>query len=285
MPDAMPRQLFQDDTMELAPVFFISHGAPTFAIEPGTLGPRLHTLGQQLASAKAVLVVSPHWQTRDVQVMTTVKPETMHDFGGFPAALYKLQYPASGQPDIAAEAARLLTEAGFATTFDDQRGLDHGAWVPLMHLLPDVNVPVFQVSMPRTLTTAQALKLGQALAPLRAQGVVILASGSMTHNLYEFSPYATRVEPYVQEFAAWVRSAVQAKTTDALVAYRELAPHAQRAHPSEDHFLPLLVALGARCDDEVRVIDESIIHGMLSMESYVWGIRETAKPANYLGTC
>ena len=258
--------------MTLAPVFFISHGAPTFAIAPGALGPRLHTLGLQLTAAKAVLVVSPHWQTHEAQVMTTAKPDTLHDFGGFPAALYKLHYPASGQPDIATQAAQLLTEAGFVTTVDDQRGLDHGAWVPLLHLLPAANVPVFQVSMPRTLTTAQALHLGQALAPLRAQGVIIMASGSMTHNLYEFSPNATQPEPYVQEFAAWVRAAVQTNATDSLVAYRQLAPHAQRAHPSEEHFLPLLVALGTHGDDAVHVIDESVAHGMLSMESYVWGM-------------
>ena len=143
--------------MPLAPVFFISHGAPTFAIDPGVLGPRLTALGQQLTGIKAVLVVSPHWQTRDVQVATTAKPETVHDFGGFPAALYKLQYPANGHPDIAMEAARLLTEAGFAVSTDARRGLDHGAWVPLMHLLPGANVPVFQVSMPHTLTTAMGL--------------------------------------------------------------------------------------------------------------------------------
>jgi len=263
--------------MELAPVFFISHGAPTFALEPGVLGPRLHTLGQQLADVKAVLVVSPHWQTRGVQVMSTANPETVHDFGGFPAALYQLQYPAKGQPDTAAVAARLLTQAGFSTTLDDRRGLDHGAWVPLLHLLPGAATPVFQVSMPHTLTTAQALRLGQALAPLRAQGVVILASGSMTHNLSEFSPHATRVEPYAQEFAAWVRHAVQTNATDSLLAYRELAPHAQRAHPSEEHFLPLLVALGARGGDAVQVIDTSINHGVLSMESYVWGLPESSK--------
>lgn len=272
MVDANPQQPFKEDTMKLAPVFFISHGAPTFAIEPGVLGPRLKALGQQLAGAKAVLVVSPHWQTRDVQVMTTAQPETIHDFGGFPAALYKLQYPAKGQPDIAAEATRLLKDAGFATTQDDRRGLDHGAWVPMMHLLPNANVPVFQVSMPHTLTTAQALRLGQVLAPLRAQGVVILASGSMTHNLYEFTPNATRAEPYALEFAAWVRAAVQANATDSLLAYRELAPHAQRAHPSDEHFLPLLVALGAHGGDDVQVIDDTITHGMLSMESYVWGM-------------
>lgn len=257
--------------MKAAPVFFISHGAPTFAIEPGTLGPRLQALGQQLTHVKAVLVVSPHWQTRDVQVMTSAQPATVHDFGGFPAALYKLHYPASGQPDIAAEAARLLSEAGFAVTSDAQRGLDHGAWVPLMHLLPGATVPVFQVSIPRNLTATQALQLGQALAPLRDQGVAILASGSMTHNLYEFSPNATQAEPYVQEFVAWVHSAVMTQATDALLNYRELAPHAQRAHPTEEHFLPLLVAHGARGNNSAQLIDNSIQHGVLSMASYVWG--------------
>lgn len=258
--------------MELAPVFFISHGSPTFALEPGTLGPALRQLGQRLAEASAVLVVSPHWQTRDVQVMTTTEPDTMHDFGGFPAALYQLHYPAHGQPDIAAEAARMLTQAGLATSLDERRGLDHGAWVPLMHLLPDANIPVFQVSMPHTLTTEQALRLGQLLAPLRAQGVVIIGSGSMTHNLYEFHPNAARPEPYVQEFSTWVRSAVLGNATESLLHYRELAPHAERAHPSEEHFLPLLVAYGARGNDIAHVIDESIEHGMLSMESYVWGL-------------
>lgn len=258
--------------MPQAPVFFISHGAPTFAIEPGQLGPRLQALGRQLAGAKAVLVVSPHWQTRDVQVMTTAQPDTVHDFGGFPAELYTLRYPASGQPDVALAAARLLSEAGFATTLDDQRGLDHGAWVPLGHLLPEAELPVFQVSMPRTLTTAQAWQLGQALSPLRAQGVVVVASGSMTHNLYEFRPGATRTEPYVPEFAAWVRAAVLANATESLIHYRELAPHAQRAHPTEEHFLPLLVALGAKGDDAAQVIDDAVTHAVLSMESYVWGL-------------
>lgn len=266
---------FKDDTMKLAPVFFISHGSPTFAIEPGVLGPRLQTLGQQLTGAKAVLVVSAHWQTRDMQVMTTAKPETVHDFGGFPAALYQLHYPASGQPDIALDAARLLTEAGFATTFENQRGFDHGAWVPLMHLLPAANVPVFQVSMPRTLTTAQALRMGQALAPLRAQGVVIMASGSMTHNLYEFRQSGAAVQDYAVEFTHWVRQTVATRNVDALVGYRQLAPHAQRAHPTEEHFLPLLVALGASHEGEAaQVLAGGITHGVLSMESYAWGIQE-----------
>lgn len=259
-----------------APVLYISHGAPTFAIEPGVLGPQLQALGHMLSGAKAVLVVSPHWQTRGVKVMTTQHPDTVHDFGGFPSELYALRYPARGQPDTAQEAARLLTAAGFSTESDARRGLDHGAWVPLLHMLPDAQVPVFQVSMPISLTAAQAVDMGRALAPLRAQGVVIVGSGSMTHNLYEFRQLGTRPEPYAQEFAAWVRAAVQADAVTPLIHYRTEAPHAVRAHPTEEHFLPLLVAMGAQQgggDARVQVLDGGgIAHGALSMESYVWGL-------------
>ena len=259
--------------MTKAPVFFISHGAPTFAIEPGLLGPRLQALGGQLSGLKAVLVVSPHWQSRDVKVMTTLQPETVHAFGGFPSSLYELQYPAAGQPAMAREAARLLVEAGFTTGFDDRRGLDHGAWVPLYHLLPQAHVPVFQVSMPATLNTAQAVKLGRSLAPLREQGVMIIGSGSMTHNLDEFRQAGVQPEAYAQEFAAWVRAAVLANAVESLVHYRAEAPHAERAHPTEEHFLPLLVALGAQVpDDAVQVIEGGMTHGVLSMDSYVWGL-------------
>jgi 4,5-DOPA dioxygenase extradiol len=257
-----------------APVLFISHGAPTFALEPGLLGPRLRTLGRQLPELKAVLVVSPHWQTKDVMVMSTALPETVHDFGGFPSSLYALQYRAAGQPELAQEAARLLNAAGFAANCDDRRGLDHGAWVPLLHLLPEAKVPVFQVSMPLGLSTRQAVKLGQALAPLRNQGVLIVASGSMTHNLYDVRQSGARPEAYAQEFATWVRTAVLAKGVKQLLDYRAEAPYAERAHPSEEHFLPLLVAMGATTEaDQVSVLDGGISNGALSMESYVWGLQ------------
>ena len=260
-------------TPPLAPVLFVSHGAPTFAIEPGTLGPLLATLGQTLTGITAVLVVSPHWQTRGVQVMASNAPETVHDFGGFPSALYTLRYPAPGHPAIAAEAQRVLADAGWPVTLDAQRGLDHGAWVPLRHLLPAANIPVFQVSMPQDLDTAGALRLGQALAPLRAQGVLLLASGSMTHNLYEFRHAHTAAAEYAVAFTHWIRQAVTANAVAKLVDYRRLAPHAERAHPSEEHFLPLLVAMGARSADEApTLIDGGITHGVLSMESYAWGL-------------
>jgi 4,5-DOPA dioxygenase extradiol len=264
-------------TTTQAPVFFISHGAPTFALEPGKLGPQLRALGAQLSGVRAVLVVSPHWQTRGVGVSSTAAPETIHDFGGFPAKLYALSYPATGAPDIAAQTAQLLSGAGFATAIDSRRGLDHGAWVPLIHLLPEAQIPVFQVSMPYDLNTEQAVQLGQALAPLRAQGVLIVASGSMTHNLREFRQGTTLAAGYVQEFSNWVRTAVLARAVQPVIQYRTEAPHAERAHPTEEHFLPLLVAMGAQLDgDQVQLIDGGIEHGMLSMDSFVWGLAPAA---------
>lgn len=255
----------------VAPTLFISHGSPTFALEPGLLGPQLQALGAKLPPLKAVLVISPHWQTRGLQVMTTSTPETMHDFGGFPAELYTLTYPAPGAPDLAREAARLLTAAGLKPELDEQRGLDHGAWVPLLYLLPQARTPVFQVSMPLSLTTADALQLGRALAPLREQGVLIIGSGSMTHNLGKFRGPSTTVADYVLAFEAWVRQAVLANNLDAMVNYRSLAPDAQRAHPTDEHFLPLLVALGAqRSGDKVQSLDGGVTYGMLSMDSFMW---------------
>lgn len=261
--------------MNTAPTLFISHGAPTFAIEPGRLGPRLQALGKQLSGVNAVLVVSPHWQTRDTRVMSTAAPETVHDFGGFPSALYDLQYPAAGHPQYAAQAGRLLADAGFAGGMDDRRGLDHGAWVPMRHLLPGAEVPVFQVSMPHGLDTASAFRLGQALAPLRESGVMIVGSGSMTHNLYEFRQSGSAAAGYATEFTQWIRQAVTSNDIERLLNYRQLAPHAERAHPTEEHFLPLLVALGARSNAEaLQILDGGIDHGVLAMESYAWGLMD-----------
>jgi 4,5-DOPA dioxygenase extradiol len=257
--------------MNRAPVLFISHGAPTFAVEPGMLGPKLQALGQHLTGVNAVLVVSPHWQTSGVCVMTTSQPETVHDFGGFPAELYQLRYPAPGAPDQALEAARLLTEAGFSVSLDDRRGFDHGAWVPMRHLLPDARLPSFQVSMPQDLDAAGALRLGRALAPLRERGVLVIGSGSLTHNLYEVRR-TTDEASYAVEFAQWARQAVLEHRTDSLLDYRRQAPHALRAHPTEEHYVGLLVAVGASDETDLpTIIEGGMTYGVLSMDSFAWG--------------
>jgi 4,5-DOPA dioxygenase extradiol len=267
-------------TVDAAPALFISHGAPTFALEPGILGPRLTALGEQLKGISAVLVVSPHWQTPGIRVMTTARPETIHDFGGFPSALYDMRYEAHGDPGMAAEAARLLREAGFDVTLDDRRGLDHGTWVPLRYLLPRANVPVFQVSLPKDLDPAGAFRMGAALAPLRKRGVLIVGSGSLTHNLHEVFHNAGEDAKYAQEFAKWVADAVMARAKERLVDYRRLAPHAARAHPTDEHFLPLLVAMGASgAAEPPEHIEGGMTYGVLSMDSYGWGLpRGSARP-------
>jgi 4,5-DOPA dioxygenase extradiol len=254
-----------------APALFVSHGAPTFAIEPGVLGPKLQAFGAQHANISAALVVSAHWQTREVEVMTTVAPATVHDFGGFPDALYQLRYPARGAPELAAEAAELLSDAGFSVSASSQRGLDHGAWVPLRFLWPKADIPVFQVSMPFDLDAPGAEHLGAALGPLRSRGVMILGSGSLTHNLGEFRPGSVQAAAYVREFRDWIRGVVERDDLVSLLRYRELAPHAVRAHPTEEHLLPLLVAMSARqSGDHVEVLEGGIEYGILSMDSFAW---------------
>jgi 4,5-DOPA dioxygenase extradiol len=231
-------------------------------------------LGEQLTGPAAVAVVSAHWQTAGVQVMRTTAPETIHDFGGFPPALYRLQYPAPGAPAWAAEAGALLAAAGFEVSFDERRGLDHGVWVPLMYLLPAAKIPVFQVSLPFACRAEQALEIGRALKPLRQRGVLVMGSGSLTHNLREIGQTDPSQTTYALEFTAWVRRQVQDNNLEALTDYRRRAPHAVRAHPTEEHFLPLLVAVGAGGDEEaVEVIDGGMTYGVLSMESYVFGSR------------
>ena len=266
----------------MLPVLFVSHGAPLFAIEPGVTGPALTSWGQGLrlpeAGLRGIVLMSPHWTAAKPAVMTNPAPETWHDFGGFPAALYALNYPASGGPALAAEVLALLAEAGINAAGDAQRPLDHGAWVPLMHLFPDARVPVVQVALPIDAGPAEVLALGRALRSLRERGVLVVGSGSMTHNLSEFFGGARQPAPYVAEFSRWVESAIERGDKPALLDYRRQAPHAERAHPSEDHFLPLFFALGAAGWSveaeggsqpiKADYLSREVMYGILAMDSF-----------------
>ena len=254
------------------PTLFISHGAPTFALQPGLAGAQLRALGEALGKPRAILVVSPHWMTRGVRVGAADWPETVHDFGGFPAALYQLGYRAPGAPDVARRVAAVLADAGIPASLAERQGLDHGAWVPLLYLYPDADVPVLQVSLPGGIDGAKAHALGAALAPLASEGVLVIGSGSLTHNLYEFRVGTTSEAAYAREFSLWIRQRVKAGDREALIHALDRAPHAQRAHPTAEHFLPLLVALGAARESlPATVLDGGIRHGVLAMESYVFG--------------
>jgi 4,5-DOPA dioxygenase extradiol len=260
--------------MSRLPTLFISHGSPTFAIDPGLAGPALTALGKTLPRPKAILVVSPHWMTREPRVATTPRPQTIHDFGGFPPALYQLQYPAPGAPDVAQRAIELLRAAGYKAEADTQWGLDHGAWVPLLHLLPQADVPVFQVSLPARLDGAAAYAYGQALAPLADEGVLVIGSGSLTHNLYEvrFDAPDAQGETYAVEFSRWINEVVTGRDHARLQQTMAVAPHAQRAHPTAEHLWPLMVAAGAAGAQAPAVrIDGGITHGVLVMDAFVFG--------------
>lgn len=259
------------------PLLFVSHGAPMFAIEPGLAGKQLAELGRELPKPDAIVVLSPHWMTRgEVSVTASTAPKTIHDFGGFPDALYQLQYPAPGAPALAEHIVGLLQGAGWKSRLDPVRGLDHGAWVPLLYLAPEADVPVVQVSMPSTLDTRQAWKLGEALKPLREMNVLIVASGSLTHNLYEFRGNATHGADYVKQFAAWTAQALHDKNTAQLMDFHTYAPAAERAHPTDEHFLPLFIAMGAAGKDyAMRVLEGGVTYGVLAMDSYLFSCADS----------
>ncbi|MGE8410369.1 MAG: DODA-type extradiol aromatic ring-opening family dioxygenase [Pseudomonas sp.] len=261
-----------------SPVLFVSHGAPTFALDPGLAGERLSQLGAALEKPDAVVIVSPHWMTRSsIAVTASAAPVTIHDFGGFPQALYELSYPAKGAPALAAQIVGLLRSQGWPAELNGQRGLDHGAWVPLLHLLPQADVPVVQVSMPAALDTESAFQFGQALQALTRQGVLVIGSGSLTHNLYEFRGAHGADAGYVKAFADWTAQALRERDLPRLLDYRQQAPDAARAHPSEEHLLPLFIALGAAGDDyAMTLLDGGIAHGVLAMDSYLFSPRNTS---------
>jgi len=253
------------------PSLFVSHGAPLFAVDAGTSGPALTAWGASLpADLRGVVVMSPHWMARTPAVMTNPQPKTWHDFGGFPDALYKLQYPAPGSPELGQEVIDLFKAAGIDALGDAGRPMDHGAWVPLMHLLPKAKVPVVQVALPAGYGPREVYAMGAALRPLRERGVLVMGSGSMTHNLGEFFGGGAPVSPYVTEFSRWIEDRLTEGNLDALLDYRAKAPHAARAHPTDDHFLPLFFALGAAGSDaRPTYLTREVMYSMLAMDSLV----------------
>jgi 4,5-DOPA dioxygenase extradiol len=232
-------------------VLFVSHGSPMFALEHGSTAPALRAWARGLPDKpKGIVIMSPHWMTPVPTVMTTAQPTTWHDFGGFPAALYQLQYPAPGSPALGQRVAQLLQDHGMGAQLDSERPFDHGAWVPLMHLYPEAHIPVVQLALPNDYTPRSVWAMGQALQALRTEGVLIVGSGSMTHNLRELfingqPEFNKPAVPYASAFARWVEQAIMQGNADALFDYRQHAPEAVRAHPTDEHFVPLYFALGA----------------------------------------
>ncbi len=260
--------------MARLPTLFVSHGSPMLAIQDSPARQFLLNLGKNLPRPEAIVIVSAHWESMGGPAVTTVaNPETIHDFGGFPRALFGIQYPASGAPGTAARAAALLEQQGYAVKASATRGLDHGAWVPLSLMYPDADIPVTQVSVVRGATPADHASLGRALSSLRDEGVLVIGSGSLTHNLYEFRGHAidAAVPSWVSDFDIWMHERLTLSDTASLLNYRKEAPSAVRNHPSEEHLSPLFVAMGAAgVSAKATRLHNSYEYGVLAMDVYAF---------------
>ena len=257
----------------MLPSLFISHGSPMLPLIEAPVRTFLEGLGQSLDRPKAIIVASAHWETERPAVNAVARNETIYDFSGFPPPLYRLTYPAPGDPVLAKRVHQLLLAAGFPAEIDYERGLDHGAWCPLYLAYPKADIPVLQVSVQSHLGTTHHLRLGEALAPLRSEDVLLIGSGSWTHDLRRFrgQPANAPEQPDVIAFSDWMDAAVTENRLDDLVYYRARAPHAVDQHPSEEHLLPLHFAVGAGgTDSKAKRIHKSATHGILRMDAYAF---------------
>lgn len=252
----------------MLPSLYISHGSPMLALEPGASGPALRELAASLETPKAIIVMSAHWESPTLHVSSAAQPSTWHDFGGFPPALYRIDYPAPGDPALARTVVHLLNEQDLSASLDPQRPFDHGTWVPLSLMYPQASIPVVQVSLPSQQGPALQYKIGKALSQLRAQGYLLIGSGSITHNLRELDWQATHdsAQPWAQAFRDWIVNALSIGDESALLNYRQLAPFATRNHPTDEHLLPLFFALGAGTD--FSVAHSGFTLGALGMDIY-----------------
>jgi 4,5-DOPA dioxygenase extradiol len=233
--------------MARLPTLFLSHGSPLHALDPGSAGLAWQSLAAGLPRPRAVLMVSAHWETELPMLTGGERHRTIHDFSGFPAPLYELRYDAPGEPTLAQRLAQTLRDAGLSASVNGCRGLDHGAWVPLRWMYGHADVPVIQLSVQPSLGPEHHLRVGEALSSLADEDVLVIGSGHVTHNLRDWAthPRESAPLPYAREFAEWLHARLLAGDRVSLLDYRARAPDATRAHPSEEHFLPVFTALGA----------------------------------------
>lgn len=258
--------------MSRLPVLFAAHGNPMNALGATRFAASLRAWGATWPKPSAILCISAHREESPLSITAGEHPATVHDFYGFPPALYALRYPAPGAPGVAGRAAALLAAAGLAVRLDPAAGLDHGTWSPLLVALPGAAVPIVQLSLPARSDLDVCAAMGQALAPLRDEGILLLGSGNLVHNLREadLSGVDLPVEPWAAEFDGWVAGRILADDVDALVSLAG-APNARRAHPSLEHYAPVVACAAAASGDAASFPITGFEHASLSLRSVRWG--------------
>lgn len=258
--------------MTTLPSIFISHGAPMVALDNSPAREFLSCFGGTLQKPKAIVVISAHWEHKgEVLVTSASEPATIHDFGNFDRRLTLMRYPAPGDPALANKIVELVRQGGFEARLDPHRGFDHGVWIPLILMYPNADIPVVEISIDPWAPPSKQLELGRALRPLRGQGVLVIGSGSLTHNLHEFrgQKVDSPAPSWVQTFGEWVENALTEGRLEDLLSYRALAPYAVENHPMDEHFMPLFAAIGAGGTElKSKRLHHSHSYGVLAMDAY-----------------
>ena len=251
-------------TTSTLPALFISHGAPTLAVEQSATTSALARMGQNLPKPRAIVIMSAHWQSAKLEISSNPRPKTWHDFSGFAPELYELQYPVSGQPALAETIAQQLSARGMTCRVNPVRACDHGVWAPLRHLYPEADVPIVQVSLPQHYDSIACYQLGAQLAQLRNEQILVVGSGNITHNLQALRWDADSIDQAAKSFKQWLLQ--QLKTDIPTALDWQQYPEYKDIHPSDEHLLPLFFALGA--GQRVSVVHQSMAHHSLGMDIY-----------------
>ncbi|BFM08406.1 4,5-DOPA dioxygenase extradiol [Halioxenophilus aromaticivorans] len=264
-------------TVQAQPAIFIGHGSPGNVMEDNTATAMWEQLGQELGKPKGIICVSAHWYTQGTAVTANQAPRTIHDFGGFPQVMYEMQYPAPGDPELAAKVVDLLSEEG--ARLDDSWGFDHGCWAILIKIFPEADIPVVQLSIDKTKGNDYHYRVGQKLAQLRGEGYLILGSGNIVHNLAVMDWRGRdKTYPWAQRFGDYIRQSITDNTPENAINYLHFGVDAEYSVPGPDHYLPLLYVMGARQpEDSVEFRSNYVEYGSLDMTSVIFQPGESAQ--------
>jgi 4,5-DOPA dioxygenase extradiol len=265
---AMNAGMTDVETRSRMPALFVGHGNPMNALERNSFSEGWRRLAQSFPRPRAIVAVSAHWYLPGTRVTANLRPPTIHDFGGFPRALYEVEYPAAGAPELARKVRDLLAPS--PVVLDEGWGLDHGTWSVLVHMIPDASVPVIQLGIDETVAAEEHYQLARRLRPLRDEGVLVLGSGNAVHNLHAYAWGQRSAGPYAwaARFEGQLRALLSARDFDAVVAYEAMGADAALAAPTPDHFLPLLYVLAQHEGDEpVSFPNDGFDGGSVSMLS------------------